>query len=129
MNPILKQLKLCVGSFRDFFATYVNQAGFKKLRERSCADSYSQSIWNGKCHADFWIKTFPCQMFAKFHWFTISENHRVTFCCDIMFHVTENKIIRYIKMVCMRQHWLIGNHVIFTSNTKNNLPSAAKKKV
>ena len=72
----------------EFFDTYVNQAGFQKLRERLCADSYSQSIWNGKCHADFWIKTFPCQMFAKFPKFTISENDQIIFCCFLQDNVS-----------------------------------------
>ena len=83
-----KQLKLSIGSFRDFFATYVNQAGFKKLRERLCADSYSQSMWNGKCHTYFWIKTFPCQMFAKFPKFTISGNDQIIFCCLLQDNVS-----------------------------------------
>ena len=77
INLISKQFKL------NFFC-HIRKSGrvqdIKRTIMRWFIILNSQSIWNGKCHADFWIKTFPCQMFAKFPKFTISENDQIIFC-------------------------------------------------
>ena len=47
--------------------------------------------------------------------------------CNIMFHEAEAKIIRYIHVVLVKKHWLIGNHPMLIAPAKNNFQIAKKE--
>ena len=108
---------VCGGHSENLFCVkYVNQARFKKLRERLCADSWLILLSINlerkvSCRLQiFGLKLFPAKCLQNFLSLPRMIKSLFVVYCNIIFHVTEAKMIRYIHMVFMRKHWLIGNH-------------------